>query len=169
MGKYNLKVTVTGGNRVVKEEQPKNTVVNTTKKIVNVDLKNNSATVDYSDKEKETRLYFMNIVKMLHEKTINCKNAADMIVLRLKEIYVDCISENFHMDMETNEYLDVIVFDNISEMIDNIIQHDTKFHDMYLGVISTSIKSTVTLLDYQDNFDFAKMDRCIKCIGEAFS
>lgn len=156
--KYNFGVKVTGVNY---NPQPE---------IKETGYQNN---IIKNKEEVNTSNYFNNIKKMILDGTMSSKNAARMVIIELKRVYINCLV-NECFGVEEISYMDELLFSNLEEIVFNIIgkaiHNKNGFNPtVYKETISTVIGSSIKILDYEAEFDFDKMNLTINKFVDDFS
>lgn len=153
-----MKVVVTGGNNRSNQIISNSPVVTTPKNDVN---KTPVTNIDTNQ--------FANIRKMLADNTMSPEAAANMIILEIKRVYIDCIhDERFErFGAEELSYLDEKLFNSLEEIICDIIIKsltvDAEFQaSVYKEMINTAIASSIKIFDYEEEFDFDIMNYTIE-------
>lgn len=123
----------------------------------NTETKKKEHDTNMENKSIDPATLFTGIRNSLKKKAITIDEAVALINLNIKSMYIDCIG-NAHLDTETNQYLDEILFNHINGLIKFIIsESDTDKIQEYEDIIISSIQSTTRMLDYNDEFDFLRM------------
>lgn len=159
MGFKGFKVAVSGGSK------KNNAIINNSKvegHTVAINMKENKVEDVIPNEEVSNANYFKNIYKMVKDGTMSIENAAHMITLELKRVYIEAIIDE-HFGVEEIEYSDKLIFNSLEEIVYNIIEKaftpNTEFQaSVYKETIFTAISSSVKVLDYESSFDFTKMN-----------
>lgn len=156
MRNYNFKVKVVGGNSNNENKQPK-----IVKQTIAVDMKNGKVQDVIPTEEKDKAGYYKAIFEMVKRGTMELEEAAHMVILEIKRVYIDCIDDECS-DVETITYLDNLIFNSIEKTLVRIIEASldvaaTYMGDTYKEVLIGSIKNSVKLLNYEETFNYEKM------------
>ena len=150
------------GVRVVTEEVPVNKNNSKSKKVV-VDLKNKTAHMSDNPPtaKKEEDNFFLDIRNKFLGKSFDVHTCAQLMRLRLKSIYAECIKDS-HFDTDANIYLDSILFDRVEEVLAQMLldnEANTKSEvKKDIDIIHEAIMSSITMLDYNEQFDRKKFE-----------
>ena len=164
--KYKFTVKVTGGTRKPEQSKP----VNVKHQTISIDMNKGKASkviVTQSDDQKNTIKLFRDIKKILG--SIGTDTATVNILLEIKKNFVDSI-DGITMDVESNKYLDDILFNSMSNIILGYLSnmnHDQDY-DSIKNILIHSIKNSVKLLDYDESFDYERMEWVIDSFIEVF-
>ena len=159
-----LKVYVTG----YEPEKPTAKKDPDDKHIISVDMKTNKVISTKSKAEEDSYNLFKNIKDCIDKGSVSLLSAAHLINLEIKKMYIVCTGDE-HLDVETNQYLDAILFKSTEELIMSMISsNNTSSMSSLEGVINQTIANTVKFLDYEEQFDFDKMKATIAHIVEVF-
>lgn len=124
---------------------------------------------DAPTKNPQLRKFLLNIFGLVGRSAISTQAAAEMVVLELKRTFYGCIKEHLQSDIETLNYMDGILFNNLTPIFNFIINYAIKnrvyytpeeFIDQYGDirfVIDRLINTTVEIVDYDTGFDYDKL------------
>ena len=158
MRNFDFKVRVVGGKENSKSEPAAQKVV---KQTIAVDMKNKRVEDVIPEEEKDKAKYYKALYDMVSTGKMTIEVAANMAILEIKRVYIDCISDECS-DVETISYLDGLIFNSIEKTLVKIIEssvdrNSTYMADTYKEVLIGSIKNSVKLLNYEDTFNYDKM------------
>ena len=142
MRNLNFKVQVTGGKSEEKKEQVQQKVV---KQTIAVDMKNNRVEDVIPDEEKDKIKHYKAIYDMVVNRTLTVLDAAHMIILDIKRVYIDCINDECS-DVETISYLDGLIFNTIEKTLAKIIESSIDPNSTYMVDTYKEVKDD---MDYQ--------------------
>lgn len=155
-------VRVTGGN-AVPEKKPE-----VASQQVAVDIRNGKVrAITCTSEEQEKTIQLFKDLKA-ESKSLGEANVSKALLLEIKRIFMECTTDT-HLDVDANQYLDSILFDSLRDIIFKFILHVNKDNDESIkNIINQSIANTVSLLDYQEVFDYNKMKWTIDTFIEVF-
>ena len=155
-------VRVTGGN-AVPEKKPE-----VASQQVAVDIRNRKIrAITCTSEEQEKTIQLFKDLKA-ESKSLGEANVSKALLLEIKRIFMECTTDT-HLDVDANQYLDSILFDSLRDIIFKFILHVNKDNDDSIkNIINQSIANTVSLLDYQEVFDYDKMKWTIDTFIEVF-
>ena len=155
-------VRVTGGN-AVPEKKPE-----VASQQVAVDIRNGKVrAITCTSEEQEKTIQLFKDLKA-ESKSLGEANVSKALLLEIKRIFMECTTDT-HLDVDANQYLDSILFDSLRDIIFKFILHVSKDNDESIrNIINQSITNTVSLLDYQEVFDYNKMKWTIDTFIEVF-
>ena len=160
--KYKMKVEVIGGSKKKEPEKKE-----TQGRVVSVDMKSSNTKVitTYNDEQKASIDMLRNLKITL--PNIGAITAAKTINLELKRNFIECTGDT-GFDVDTNQYLDKILFDSIERFILDFLTSDNKNTDATISIINQSIFNSVNMLDYHDGFNYKKMNWIVESFVEVF-
>lgn len=112
---------------------------------------------------------FKNTFDNLISTSISDADVAKIINLEFRKVYIQCLPhESMKYDVEAVKYLDGIIFNTIESIILSILNCPDKDKALSLArIIYNSVNNSVIVIDYQDGFDYCKMNQCISEFIEA--
>ena len=165
MANNRLKVCVEGINQT-----PTPTVTPEPKRVPNI-MKAFSPKprTDTPTKNPGLRKFLLNVFGLVGRMSIPTQVAAEMVTLELKRTFYSCIKDHLQNDIETLNYMDGILFNNLTPIFIFIINYAIKNRRFYTPeeftdqfgdirfVIDRLINTTVEIVDYDTGFDYDKL------------